>query len=293
MARYGTPYRGSKSRIAEWVVENLPPADTLVDLFAGGCAVTHAALLSGKFERFIVNDISDAPKLFIDAVNGKYADESRVPTREEFHTLKDSDPYIRYVFSFGTDGKSYLWSRNLEPVKVAASKMIASPTLNERYKAYHEFIRALQPYLTRRSLNENERLERLEGLERLQGLQGLQGLQVLEGLQGLQVLQLDYREVELPDNATVYCDPPYRGTECGCYGGFDHDAFDEWLASCGRLVVVSEYTAPRGCIEVARREKQCSASANGKNQRVTERLFVHGSHLDEYNERMSTCKSVD
>ena len=70
MARYGIPYRGSKSRIAEWVVENLPPADTLVDLFAGGCAVTHAAVLSGKFEHFIVNDISDAPKLFIDAVNG-------------------------------------------------------------------------------------------------------------------------------------------------------------------------------------------------------------------------------
>lgn len=108
MARYGIPYRGSKSCITSFVVENLPPADTLVDLFAGGCAVTHAAVLSGKFEHFIVNDISDAPKLFIDAVNGKYADESRVPTREEFHALKDSDPYIRYVFSFGNNGKDYL-----------------------------------------------------------------------------------------------------------------------------------------------------------------------------------------
>ena len=185
LARYGIPHRGSKSRIAPFVVENLPPADTLVDLFAGGCAVTHAAVLSGKFEHFIVNDISDAPKLFIDAVNGKYADESRVPTREEFHALEDSDPYIRYVFSFGNNGKDYLWSRNLEPVKVAASEIIASPALNERHKAYHDFVRALQPYLTRRSLNENEGLERLQGLE------------------------LDYREVELPNNATVYCDPPY------------------------------------------------------------------------------------
>ena len=284
MARYGIPYLGSKSRIAEWVVENLPPADTLVDLFAGGCAVTHAAVLSGKFEHFIVNDISDAPKLFIDAVNGKYADESRVPTREEFHALKDSDPYIRYVFSFGNNGRNYLWDRDLEPVKVAACKMIASPTLDERHKAYHDFVRALQPYLTRRGLNENERLQRL---------QRLQGLERLQRLQGLQGLELDYREVELPSNATVYCDPPYRNTNCGCYGGFDSDAFDEWLASCGRLVIVSEYTAPRGCVEVARRAKQCSASANGRNQRVIERLFVHESHLDEYRERMRATDQVD
>lgn len=36
MARYGLPYQGSKSRIAEWVVDLLPPSHTLVDLFAGG-----------------------------------------------------------------------------------------------------------------------------------------------------------------------------------------------------------------------------------------------------------------
>ena len=36
MARYGMPWQGSKSRIAEWVVGLLPPSHTLVDLFAGG-----------------------------------------------------------------------------------------------------------------------------------------------------------------------------------------------------------------------------------------------------------------
>lgn len=39
MAKYGMPYQGSKSRIAEWVVDILPPSHTLVDLFAGGCAI--------------------------------------------------------------------------------------------------------------------------------------------------------------------------------------------------------------------------------------------------------------
>ena len=56
--KYGLPYRGSKSRIAEWVVSVLPPAPVLVDLFAGGCAVTHAALHSGKWGRIVANYVS-------------------------------------------------------------------------------------------------------------------------------------------------------------------------------------------------------------------------------------------
>ncbi|MBQ2336255.1 MAG: DNA adenine methylase, partial [Victivallales bacterium] len=39
---YGLPYMGSKSDIAKQIVDILPAADTLVDLFAGGCAITHA-----------------------------------------------------------------------------------------------------------------------------------------------------------------------------------------------------------------------------------------------------------
>jgi site-specific DNA-adenine methylase len=34
--KYGLPWQGSKSRIAEWVVDLLPQSHVLVDLFAGG-----------------------------------------------------------------------------------------------------------------------------------------------------------------------------------------------------------------------------------------------------------------
>lgn len=34
--RYGLPYKGSKNKIAEWVVDTLPRADVFVDLFFGG-----------------------------------------------------------------------------------------------------------------------------------------------------------------------------------------------------------------------------------------------------------------
>lgn len=283
------------------MVENLPPGDVLVDLFAGGCAVTHCAMLSGKWGRFVVNDVSDAPRLFIDAANGRYANETRIPTREEFFAQKDTDPYIRYLFSFGNNGKDYMFSREIEDVKVAASKMLVASTLDERYSWYRRFIERLSGMS--KSWDENrlipvERLEslvRLQGLQILQGLLSLRGLQSLQGLQGLQSLQSlqglqsDYRSVQIPGGAVVYCDPPYRGTKCGCYDGFDFDAFDSWLASCGHLCVVSEYTAPVGCVEVAAREKQCSAAANGKSHRVTERLFVHESYLEEYRKRMDVA----
>lgn len=34
--RYGLPYKGSKNQIAKWLIDQLPPAETFVDLFFGG-----------------------------------------------------------------------------------------------------------------------------------------------------------------------------------------------------------------------------------------------------------------
>ena len=116
---YGLPYMGSKNSIAQWVVEHIPGADVFVDLFAGGCAVTHAALLSGRFGRIIANDITDAPQLFRDAVEGKFKDERRWISRDDFLRLKDSDPYVRYCWSFGNAGQNYLYSKEVEPWKRA------------------------------------------------------------------------------------------------------------------------------------------------------------------------------
>ena len=58
---YGLPYTGSKSRIAHWVIDNLPCGRVLIDAFAGGCSITHRALLSPKWQTVIANDM-----------NGKY-----------------------------------------------------------------------------------------------------------------------------------------------------------------------------------------------------------------------------
>lgn len=53
---FGIPYQGSKNAIADKLVRCLPSADTFVDLFCGGCSMTHAAIMSGKFRNIVCND---------------------------------------------------------------------------------------------------------------------------------------------------------------------------------------------------------------------------------------------
>lgn len=130
--RYGIPYKGSKNKIAEWVVNQLPPAKNFYDLFAGGCAITHCAMLSGKYENFIINDIDpQLPQFFVDCVNGRYRDEKTWVSREMFNLFKDSDPYIRYIWSFGNNGCSYLYSKEKEPIKKAYWEVLQSSSLEE------------------------------------------------------------------------------------------------------------------------------------------------------------------
>ena len=118
--KYGLPYRGSKSRIAADIVEHLPSGPALYDLFAGGCAVTHAAMIAGRWDRYVVNDIQgDMPELFVNAISGKYRDESRWISREDFLALKDTDAYVRCCWSFGNDTKTYMYGREIEPYKRA------------------------------------------------------------------------------------------------------------------------------------------------------------------------------
>ena len=118
--KYGLPYKGSKNKLAERIVRLLPKRTHLVDLFCGGCAVSHAALLMGKYEHIHINDINwMCPTLFIDALNGKYNDENRWISREDFFRLKDTDPYVAVVWSFGNNLHTYLYSKEIEPLKKA------------------------------------------------------------------------------------------------------------------------------------------------------------------------------
>lgn len=117
---YGMPYKGSKSAIAEKIVAALPMGDTFVDLFCGGGAIAHAAILSGKYKSFIINDADKlAVEAFLGGISGKYREERRWISREDFFRLKDTDGYIKCCWSFGNNGRNYLYAKSKEPWKKA------------------------------------------------------------------------------------------------------------------------------------------------------------------------------
>ena len=116
---YGVPYQGSKNSIAEKIINIIPSAENFYDLFAGGCAITHCAMLANRWKNFYVNDIDNAPLLFKKAIAGESKDEKRWISRDDFYNLKDNDVYISICWSFGNNRREYMYSQQIEPWKKA------------------------------------------------------------------------------------------------------------------------------------------------------------------------------
>ena len=131
MLSFGVPYLGSKNRIAAQIVSAMPEAERLVDLFAGGCAVSHAAMMCGRFRSVHMNDLyGGTVRLFLDCLS------SPVPvkwvSREEFFARKDEDELVRWCWSFGMDGRTYAFGREKED---AARRAFCSGRYRERVLA--------------------------------------------------------------------------------------------------------------------------------------------------------------
>lgn len=247
-AKLGLPYQGSKRRIATRIVDLFPAAPVLVDIFGGGCAVTHAALLSGKFDKVIANDLSDAPLLFYYCAKCGVPERPRWVSRDEFFVLKDRDPLIRYCYSFGNAERAYLYGRDIEPLKRAAHRTV----VDGDYSLLPVSIRGpvcetlnVITDLHERRLGWRRVIRELNGRFDLQHLEQLEHLQRLERLERLFISRRDYRDLYLPDDSVVYCDPPYASTSG--YGiDFDHQAFYAWCRNVGKnhRLFVSEYWMP-------------------------------------------------
>lgn len=121
---FGLPYMGSKSKIARDLIRLIPGGKRFVDVFAGGCAMTHAALLAKRWDTVLANDITDTQQFFVDTLAGKYRNEDRWISREDFFRLKDSDPFVRFCFSFGNNGEHYIYNQEIEPYKRACHYVV-------------------------------------------------------------------------------------------------------------------------------------------------------------------------
>ena len=331
---YGLPYAGSKSRIAHWVIDHLPRWRVLIDAFAGGCAITHRALLSHKWQTIIANDINGKyPKLFLDAVKGKYRDEKRWISREDFERLKSQDAFVACCFSFGNNLRYYMYPKEIEPYKralhyasvfddfepmqelmpevaqavgdalygqnnlhdrrITAQNIIVKTLKRLTGDNYaHPIIQSNPLYMSIRhssrrndaqSLERLERLERLqslESLERLQSLESLERLQSLESLERLQVTSQSYAEIDIPEDAVVYCDPPYHASDNRLYEGtpssFDYGAFYDWCVRVSKTnpIFISEYSIEDDRFEVVAEKQKITSMSSKKAFNVTERLYT-------------------
>lgn len=174
--RYGINYQGSKNSTAEWVVGILPPAAHLYDVFCGGGAVTQCALESGKWGCVHFSDKSDVAECVRDIIEGNLPDMSEWVSRAAFFARKDTEPWVRVLWSFGGDCRTYLYSRELEPYKKAVHEMLFAPTPEERRLLFKEVCRLIPfaaglqsnypPQFNTRKISELEHLERRASLSR-------------------------------------------------------------------------------------------------------------------------------
>ena len=265
--RYGLPYIGSKNAIAEWIVNLLPEADVLCDLFCGGCAITHCTLLKNKYKKIIINDINDQlPKFFIECINGLHTVEKHTEwvSREKFFAEKEDNILIKLLWSFGNNGYDYLYGKNIEEYKRSLHECIFEGNaeklkpygydikVDKNKKIYDRYIdvrKQIREKSKERKLTSLESLKRLQTLERLQNLESLQRLQRLQSLQNLtdkiEVHSGDYQEVKIPEGAVIYCDIPYACSDRkGRYGvHFGYERFYAWAREQNNIFI-SEYSMP-------------------------------------------------
>lgn len=93
-------------------------------------------------------------------------------------------------------------------------------------------------------------------------------------LQGVEFRSGDYKNLQIPEESIIYCDPPYMGTT-GYSDGIDHDEFWQWCRERvyeGHKVYISEYRAPDDFICIW--EKEMINRLN-TNKKATEKLFIY------------------
>lgn len=100
-------------------------------------------------------------------------------------------------------------------------------------------------------------------------------LSQIDNLRGVELYCCDYRELEIPNDSIIYCDPPYRDTKQYSNISFDYDNFYDWvkeISKRGNKVFISEYWMPSEFREIWSKEVHCNINIE-KRKRV-EKLFT-------------------
>lgn len=299
MNKYGFPYKGSKNKLAERIVKLFPDAENFYDLFCGGCAITHRALIENRWKNYVINDIdSRCPKLFLDAINGKFKNETRWISREDFFRLKDNDGYIAFCWSFGNNGRSYMYGPSVIPYKQALHSALFHndlkkinqlfntdfSSLKNEDNVYKKYIFIKKIFPKPYQLESLNRLLRLQNLERLQRLQRLQN----SNINNIQTFSKSYDEIIIMPNSIIYCDIPYSNTEKYRNIPFDLIQFYSWCKNQKELVFISSYEMPGDFIPIASFNHSCTYNSV-VNNKVIEKVFIPKHQIDLYKSKINAC----
>ena len=291
---FGIPYKGSKNIYAKKILEILPSGRRLVDLFAGGCAITDCAIkmFGNKWDYYLINDIQKEPiDLYCSCLKGECPVSYRWVSREEFAT---ADWATRLVWSFSNDGCTYLYGKAIEDIKKEVElwitdnikfnsdllKDIELPDLSDyqsRYKWWCSNRKKLSKGLNLEThrLEAINRLQAIEAINRLQDIERIDRLNKLQNNDILERIEITYNSYELykyQEGDVVYCDIPYQATTCELYEGFNHQAFWEWAKTQPYEVYISERIIPEGCKVLLKRDVPNRANRKGVDGYKTEYL---------------------
>ena len=211
---------------------------------------------------------------------------------DDFAPMQELMPEVAQAVHDALQGQNNLHDRRItaQNVIVKTLKRITDDNFA------HQIIQSNPLYQTIRHTSKNtpslqslqslERLERVQILQSLQSLQSLerlervQSLQSLQSLERLQVTSLSYDEIDIPDGAVVYCDPPYHACDKRLYDGtanaFDHNAFYDWCVSVSKTnpIFISEYSIEDDRFEVVAEKQKMTYMSSKKSFIVTERLYT-------------------
>ena len=111
-------------------------------------------------------------------------------------------------------------------------------------------------------------------------------LKDMGGLQNATFLCLDYKDVEIPQGAIVYADPPYDKTTGYSLGDFDSNEFWDYARKLSEtnIVLISEEKAPDDFVSIWHKEQKRMIDNVNKNIFTkTENLFVHKKYENMLN----------
>ena len=287
--------RKSSHKIKNIIKQYAKEETVFVDLFAWGFAMGEVFLKDGY--KVIANDLNKYVMALLHQTINKWLDEERClkfVSRKEFtHILENKskyeDWYVWYVmtlWSFWNNQISYLLWKDREAIYKKVYDMIVYKKVEKDIKGllpkkYIDWILKQDDWHKRRIAfrkvwNVVHKKEfQIQSLERLQSLESLESLQ---SMQSLEVQSMDYREVDIPDNAIIYCDPPYSWTAEYSEWWFDSEVFREWAREKSKThkLFVSEYNWPNDfdvVYEFSQKSSLCPTWTQSHNNQPNEKLF--------------------